>query len=63
MVEAAFERGKIVLTPKGAADHSKCPNAGDDYTPSQRRFIDARLDRAEAEIKKGPGLARLQNRC
>jgi hypothetical protein len=51
MVEAAFERGRIVLTPK--ADRSRFPNADDEYTPTQRRLIDARLDKAEAEIKKG----------
>jgi bifunctional DNA-binding transcriptional regulator/antitoxin component of YhaV-PrlF toxin-antitoxin module len=53
MVEAAFERGKIILTPKVVIDRSKFPNADDEYTPAQRRIIDARLDRAEEEIKQG----------
>jgi AbrB family looped-hinge helix DNA binding protein len=53
IVEAAFERGKIILTPKVVIDRSKLPNADDEYTPAQRRVIDARLDKAEAEIKKG----------
>jgi len=35
--------GKIVLTPKLIVDR--------EYTPAQRRFIDARLTKAEADIK------------
>jgi bifunctional DNA-binding transcriptional regulator/antitoxin component of YhaV-PrlF toxin-antitoxin module len=31
----------------------KLPSADDDYTPSQRRVIDARLAKAEADVKKG----------
>jgi bifunctional DNA-binding transcriptional regulator/antitoxin component of YhaV-PrlF toxin-antitoxin module len=53
MVEAAFKRGKIVLTPKVVMDRSKFPNANDEYTPAQRQIVDARLDRAEEEIKRG----------
>ena len=33
MVEASVHRGKIVLTPKVVIDHSKFPNADDEYTP------------------------------
>ena len=29
------------------------PHAADDYTPAQRRFIDARLTKGLAEINKG----------
>ena len=46
MVEVAFQRGKIVITPRPPIDRSKFPKAGDEYTPAQRRMIDARLDRA-----------------
>ena len=53
LVEAAFQRGKIIITPKLAIDRSKFPAADDEYTPAQRRVIDARLDKAAAEIKKG----------
>jgi bifunctional DNA-binding transcriptional regulator/antitoxin component of YhaV-PrlF toxin-antitoxin module len=31
----------------------KLPAAGDEYTPRQRRIIDARLDKAAEEVKKG----------
>jgi hypothetical protein len=34
-------------------DRSKFPNANDEYTPAQRQIVDARLDRAEEEIKRG----------
>jgi AbrB family looped-hinge helix DNA binding protein len=53
LVNIAFQRGKIVITPKLAIDRSKFPTADDEYTPAQRRVIDARLDKADAEIKAG----------
>ena len=53
LVEATVQRGKIVLTPKVVIDRSKFPTADDEYTPSQRRAIDARLNKAMAEVKKG----------
>jgi hypothetical protein len=31
------------------------PNADDEYTPAQRRIIDARLDESEEELRKGRG--------
>jgi AbrB family looped-hinge helix DNA binding protein len=53
LVEATVLRGKIVLTPKLVIDRSKFPNADDEYTPAQRRTIDARLDESEEDLKKG----------
>ena len=53
MVEATFQRGHIVLTPKVVIDRSAFPNADDEYTPAQRRAINARLAKADEEIKKG----------
>ena len=53
LVEATLHRGKIVLTPKLVVDRSKFPNADDEYTPAQRRAIDARLDASEEDLKKG----------
>jgi bifunctional DNA-binding transcriptional regulator/antitoxin component of YhaV-PrlF toxin-antitoxin module len=44
-VEASAHRGKIVLTPKLVVDR--------EYTPAQRRIIDARLAEAEADITAG----------
>lgn len=29
------------------------PNADSEYTPAQRRFVDARLDESEEDLKKG----------
>jgi AbrB family looped-hinge helix DNA binding protein len=52
-VEAAFERGKIVLTPKTVIDRSKFPNADDEYTPAQRRVIDARLKKSLEGVRRG----------
>jgi AbrB family looped-hinge helix DNA binding protein len=52
-VEAAFERGKIVLTPKSVTDRSGFPNADDEYTPAQRSMIDARLRESLEEVKRG----------
>jgi len=55
LVEASVLRGKIVLTPKVVIDRSKSLflNADDEYTPAQRKIIDARLGKADADIKHG----------
>lgn len=50
---ASVQGGKIVLTPAMVIDRSKFPNADDEYTPAQRRVIDARLAEAEDDIKHG----------
>ena len=34
-------------------DRSKFPTTDDEYTPAQRRIIDARLAKAMLEVKKG----------
>jgi hypothetical protein len=52
-VEFSFQRGKIVITPMLVIDRSQFPNADDEYTPAQRKIIDARLDRAMEEVRKG----------
>ena len=53
LVELSFQRGKIVITPKLAIDRSAFPNADDDYTPEQRRIVDARLAESEDDHKNG----------
>jgi AbrB family looped-hinge helix DNA binding protein len=53
VVEFSIQRGKIVITPKMAIDRSQFPNADDEYTPAQRKIIDARLAEGLADIKAG----------
>src|SRR5438552_18408267 len=53
LVNFVFRRGKIVITPRLVIDRSRFPTADDEYTPAQRRVIDARLDKADADIKAG----------
>ena len=53
LVNFAFQRGKIVITPTLVINRSKFLTADDEYTPEQRRIIDARLAKAEADIKAG----------
>ena len=53
LIEASVQRGKIVLTPKLLIDRSRFPNADDEYTPAQRRVIDARLAKSDEDIKRG----------
>ena len=53
LVEAAFHRGKIVLTPKVVLDRSKFPSADDEYTPAQRRAIDRGIALSLKEIDQG----------
>ena len=45
LVEAKVYQGKIVLTPKAVVDR--------EYTPAQRRSIDARLTEGLADIHAG----------
>jgi len=53
LVNFTFLRGKIVMTPKLALDDTAAPTSGDEYTLAQRRVIDARLAKADADIKAG----------
>ena len=56
MMEVSFHRGKIILVPKVVVDRSKFPNADDEYTLAQRRVVDARLAKAEKDIKRKEGI-------
>jgi hypothetical protein len=42
-----------VITSKKVIDRSQFPAATDEYTSARRRAIDARLNKAASEIKKG----------
>jgi len=53
LVNFAFQRGKIIITPKVVIDRSAFPTADDEYTPQQRRVIDARLAKALVETDAG----------
>jgi AbrB family looped-hinge helix DNA binding protein len=53
LVEFSYRRGEIVMTPKVVANRSKFPDADDEYTPAQRRLIDARLAESEEDFKQG----------
>ena len=53
LVEASVQRGKIVLTPKVVIDRSKFPNADNEYTPAQRRTINAQHAKSLEDVKKG----------
>jgi len=53
LMEVSFHRGKIVLVPKMVIDRSKFPNTDGEFTPAQRRGIDARLAKSDADIKHG----------
>ena len=54
-VEAGFQRGKSILTPKLVIDRSEFPNAADEYSPAQRRVIDAQLAESLEDFKKDRG--------
>ena len=53
LVEATVKDGKIVLTPTLIIDRSKFPTADDEYTPAQRKVIDAQLAKAKEDVKNG----------
>jgi AbrB family looped-hinge helix DNA binding protein len=50
LVEVRAVGKRIVIIPQLVIDRSKFPTADEEYTPVQRRIVDARLDKAE----KGP---------
>jgi AbrB family looped-hinge helix DNA binding protein len=50
LVELSLKNGKTVITPKLVIDRSKFPTADDEYTPEQRRIIDAGI----VQGRKGP---------
>jgi ABC-type taurine transport system substrate-binding protein len=52
LVEARVHAASIVLTPQAAIDPSACPTADDEYTPRQRRVVDARLIESAADVKE-----------
>ncbi len=52
VVDAIFRRGRICHGPKLAIDQSRFPTAEDEYTPGQRRIIDARLDESGEDFKR-----------
>lgn len=53
LVDVKLRSTTIVVTPQVVIDHSKFPNADDEYTPEQRRIVEARLAQALEEVKKG----------
>lgn len=53
LVNFALHRGKIVMTPKLVIDYSRFPAAAEEYTPAERRIIDASLAKADADIRAG----------
>ena len=53
LVDVRIRAASIVLTPKVVIDRAKFPSADDEYSPAQRRIIDARLAAADEDIKRG----------
>ena len=57
LVDVKVTGRRIVITPTPEVDRSKFRTANDEYTPEQRRIIDARLAKAE----KGPFFGPFKN--
>jgi bifunctional DNA-binding transcriptional regulator/antitoxin component of YhaV-PrlF toxin-antitoxin module len=53
LMKGDLVEGKMVRTPKAVIDRSKSPNADDEYTPAQRRVIDARPKKSLEEVGRG----------
>jgi AbrB family looped-hinge helix DNA binding protein len=56
LVNIAFQRGKIVITPTVPIERSQFPKADDEYTKEQRKAIDSGIAQSEKEYKQGKGL-------
>jgi len=53
LVDVKVSGRRIVITPTLVIDRSKFPTADDDYTPAQRRIVEAQLAEGLADIRKG----------
>src|ERR1700693_4767454 len=53
LVNFAFQRGRIVMTPKLVIDRSRFPTADDDYTPAQPPAIAPRLKKSLEDVRRG----------
>ena len=53
LLEVKLHRGSVVLTPRQDSAPPILPSADDEYTPAQRRIVDARLAEGIADIKAG----------
>lgn len=53
LVDASLHHGKIILTPQVLNDHNKFPTTDGDYTPEQRRILDARLAESAQDLRQG----------
>jgi AbrB family looped-hinge helix DNA binding protein len=53
LIEAAFSRGRIILTPKAVIDRSKSTAARDEYTPEQRKAIDVGIAEGLEDFRRG----------
>ena len=53
MVDVKVSGRRIVITPTLVIDRSRFPTADDEYTPAQRRIIDAQLAEGLEDIKAG----------
>jgi AbrB family looped-hinge helix DNA binding protein len=59
LVNFAFQRGKIVITPRLVIDRAQFPNADDEYTPAEKGpsygpfdTADEMIAQMKAELKK-----------
>jgi AbrB family looped-hinge helix DNA binding protein len=52
-VDVKIQSSHIVVTPQVVIDRSKFPSVADEYTPEQRRIIDARLDEVDNDATRG----------
>jgi AbrB family looped-hinge helix DNA binding protein len=53
LVDVKVSGGRIIVTPTLVVDRSQFPVADDDYTPEQRRLVDAQLAEGLEDIRKG----------
>ena len=53
LVDVKVSGRRIVITPTLVIERSKFPTADDEYTPAQRRVVDAQLAEGLADIKAG----------
>jgi len=53
LLKLTFKNGKTVMTPKVALDRSQSATADDEYTPSERRVINAQLAEGLEDIRRG----------
>jgi len=53
LLEVSVQRGAFILRPQAPANRAEFPTAGNEYTPDERRRIDAEIAKGLSDVRRG----------